>query len=297
MIQTVTGKIDNRDLGLTLSHEHLTIDLTSVRGDEDSVFDDVELMVDALRPVVEGGFKSLIEVTNMGMGRTATDLRDISRMLNMNIIASTGYYQFIYYPEYVLHATAEEISKQFVRELELGMDDTDIKAGVIAEIGSSFNCIRPEEEKVFIAAAKAHGQTGAGIITHCEQGTMAHEQLALLRRHGVSVNKVIMGHMDLVEDIGYLERLLESGVTIGKAGYVSDERRLSHLLELLDKGYSNQLTLSMDITRKSYLEQNGGHGYGHLQRCFIPKLKAHGISDAVISRMLCDNLVNFLSIE
>jgi len=42
----------------------------------------------------------------------------------------------------------------FVKELTKGMNDTDIKAGQI-KIGSSYNVITDQEEKVTRAAARA----------------------------------------------------------------------------------------------------------------------------------------------
>lgn len=59
-----------------------------------------------------------------------------------------------------------------VDEIEQGIDGTELKAGIIAEIGSSEGKITPLEEKVFIAAALAHNQTGRPISTHTSFSTM-----------------------------------------------------------------------------------------------------------------------------
>ena len=56
-----------------------------------------------------------------------------------------------------------------------GIDGTDLKAGIIAEIGSSEGKITSLEEKVFIAAALAHNQTGRPISTHTSFSTMGLE--------------------------------------------------------------------------------------------------------------------------
>ena len=50
-------------------------------------------------------------------------------------------------------------------------------------IGSSEGKITPLEEKVFIAAALAHNQTGRPLSTHTSFSTMGLEQLALLQAH------------------------------------------------------------------------------------------------------------------
>ncbi len=73
-----------------------------------------------------------------------------------------------------------------VDEIEQGMDGTELKAGIIAEIGSSEGKITLEE-KVFLPAALAHNQTGRPISTHTSLSTMGLEQLALLQAHGVNL--------------------------------------------------------------------------------------------------------------
>ncbi len=69
--------------------------------------------------------------------------------------------------------------------------------------------ITPLEEKVFIAAALAHNQTGRPISTHTSFSTMGLEQLALLQAHGVDLSRVTVGHCDLKDN---LDNILNSPV-------------------------------------------------------------------------------------
>ena len=46
MIQTVLGPIAPEELGVTMCHEHLSVNLSGVRGDPDSVFTDSPLIRD-----------------------------------------------------------------------------------------------------------------------------------------------------------------------------------------------------------------------------------------------------------
>ncbi len=97
--------------------------------------------------------------------------------------------------------SVQELAQEMVDEIEQGIDGTELKAGIIAEIGSSEGKITPLEEKVFIAAALAHNQTGRPISTHTSFSTMGLEQLALLQAHGVDLSRVTVGHCDLKDNL------------------------------------------------------------------------------------------------
>ena len=76
--------------------------------------------------------------------------------------------------------------------------------------------------------------------------------------HGVDPHRIVIGHVDLCEDINYIKEVLKTGVTIGfdtigKNNYLPDEKRIAHLLELEKTGYTSQVVLSEDLTRKSHL--------------------------------------------
>ena len=61
---------------------------------------------------------------------------------------------------------------------------------------------------MFEAAAETHRRTGAPILTHCEHGTGALEQVRFLGDHGVSPGHIVLSHVDKVVDRGYHRELL-----------------------------------------------------------------------------------------
>lgn len=300
MIRTVLGDIKESDLGITLCHEHIMMDLSSVRKETDSILNEVDDMKQELRYAIDLGLNGVIEVSNRGMGRNVVNLKKISEDLGAHIIASTGFYKEEYYPESVLKGSIDEISEGFIKEIQVGIEDTNIKAGIIAEIGSSYQKITPAEKKVFMAAAKAHLKTGTPISTHCELGTMAGEQVELLLNEGVNPDKLIIGHMDLNKNVNELINIVKQGVniafdTIGKNNYMEEEIRIKNLLTILDKGYINHVVLSQDITRKSHLRKNGGIGFGYIFQRFIPRLKENGFTTAIIDQMMRRNPARILN--
>ena len=163
--------------------------------------------------------------------------------------------------------------------------------GTDEESGSSDGQLTSLEEKVFIAAALAHNQTGRPISTHTSFSTMGLEQLALLQAHGVDLSRVTVGHCDLKDNLDNILKMIDLGAyvqfdTIGKNSYYPDERRIAMLHALRDRGLLNRVMLSMDITRRSHLKANGGYGYDYLLTTFIPQLRQSGFSQADVDVML-----------
>jgi len=196
-IRTVTGDISPESFGPTMIHEHLVLDLSRIRRDDDPILSDSEEMDRELERLKAAGCGGIVEVTNRGMGRDVEALRRLSERHGLPIVAATGYYKQTYYPEEVKEQSEEEIEELFVRELTEGIGDTGVRAGIIAEIGSSLNEMTAEEEKVFRAAARAQKRTGAPLSTHCELGTLGPVQVRLFDELGADLSKVSIGHQDL----------------------------------------------------------------------------------------------------
>lgn len=173
--------------GYTLAHEHLHIDLSGFKNNVDCRLDQYAFICQEMNDLMARGVRNVIEMTNRYMGRNAQFMLDVMRETGINVVACTGYYQDAFFPEHVATRSVQELAQEMVDEIEQGIDGTDLKAGIIAEIGSSEGKITPLEEKVFIAAALAHNQTGRPISTHTSFSTMGLEQLALLQAHGVDL--------------------------------------------------------------------------------------------------------------
>jgi predicted metal-dependent phosphotriesterase family hydrolase len=301
-ILSVTGAIDPQQVQKTMIHEHLVFDLSGVRQevDQDSKLEETPTLDREIVILKESGCNTIVEVSNLGMGRDAKALYHIAKKHDFVIVASTGFYKESVYPAFVFEKSAEELADIMIREITEGMDDTDIKAGLISEIGSSLNEITATEQKVFQASIMAHKKTGAPISTHCEIGTMGKGQLEIFQRNDVNMNQISFGHQDLNTDIEEQLLLLNSGAyiqfdTIGKNSYRKDSDKVDNLLVLLDRGFEDQIMLSCDITRKSHLKAQGGHGYNHLFESFIPALIKSGVANEIIEKMLIHNPRKFLA--
>ncbi|HAU5064445.1 TPA: phosphotriesterase-related protein [Citrobacter amalonaticus] len=284
--------------GYTWVHEHLHIDLSGFKNNLDCRLDQYDLICQEMKDLRALGVSNIIEMTNRYMGRNPQFMLDLMRDTGINVVACTGYYQDAFFPEHVSARSVEQLAQEMVDEIVIGIDGTELKAGIIAEIGSSEGVITPLEEKVFIAAARAHIETGRPISTHTSFSTMGLEQLALLQAHGVDLSRVTVGHCDLKDNLDNILRMINLGAyvqfdTIGKNNYYPDEKRIGMLHALRNRGLLNRVMLSMDITRRSHLKANGGNGYDYLLTTFIPQLRQSGFSQADVDTMLRDNPSQF----
>lgn len=285
--------------GITYMHEHITIDLSGIKKDLDCRLDTLEETIEEFKELKKKGVTNILDVTNRGMGRDIEYALKVQEESGINITFSTGYYKEPFLPEEVFNLSESGLKDIMVREIIQGIDNTEVKARVIGEIGTSKDKITTIEEKLLSAGARAQEETGRPISTHTTLGTLGIEQIDILKKNGADLNRVIIGHVDLSGDIEYILRLIDNGVyvafdTIGKVNYMSEERRLGMLKEICKRGLSSRVVMSMDITRKSHLKGRGGLGYSYLLDKFIPFISENGIADIDIENMLINNAKDIL---
>ena len=204
-------------------------------------------------------------------------------------------------PERTYGQTAEEMAAWMIGEIREGIDGTGVKAGMIGEIGTSKNTMTETERKVFDAAVIAARETGMPIYTHTTLGTYAPEQAQYFKDAGLDLSRIVLGHIDLSGDLDYIRRVLDYGITIGfdtvgKNNYFPDAKRVEFLLALENEGRMDQIVLSEDLTRKTHLEFKGGIGYSYLFDTFIPMVKAAGLKQESLDKMLIHNPARILGI-
>jgi phosphotriesterase-related protein len=229
-------------------------------------------------------------------------------------VQGTGYYIELSHPPHVEASTVDELAAHFVGELMDGIGETDIRAGVIGEIGTSGidaatrrkdGNITPAEEKVLRAAGAASVETGAAVTVHLDpRGQGADRVVDVLEAEGVAPERMILDHMDALPDLDYHLRIADRGVFVeydhfgreyfaphmgeGKR-YTQDSQRIELLVELVRRGHESQLLVSQDVCAKIDLHRHGGNGYDHVLRRIVPRLREEGIEDDTLHRILVDN--------
>ena len=273
------------------AHEHIIIDLSGPKNDDDCRLDDRDLTQNGLYKLKDSSVNIIIDQTAIGMGRDVLYAKELTDNAGIELCHATGFYKEPFLPDQCYKMNEQEMTKLFCKELEVGIDETGILASHIGEIGTGKDSISEVERKIFSAASRAHNQTGAPICTHTTLGTLGIEQLELFKQYNVNLEKVVLSHIDLSGDIEYMIKLLDFGVniafdTIGKNNYQLDADRIKWLNELCNRGYQKQIVASMDLTRKSNCKELG---YDYLVKRFIPNLKITGFKDAWINDILWDN--------
>ena len=303
-VRTVLGDVASEELGPTYAHEHL---LTrplgeQVRDDPDLVLDDEQRAAAELRTFVQAGGRALVEASTAELGRDPAGLRRLARRTGVHVVAATGHVCEQYWRGALdLEAKPERaLVDGFVRDLTVGMDGTDVRAGVV-KVGSSLDRVTGTEARVIRAAAAAQRETGVPITTHTTAGTAAMAQVRALERAGADLLHVCVGHLDrrlVWEDHLALAR---AGVflgydCVGKEQYQPDAERVRFILRLVEAGHGRQVLLAGDMARRRYLGAWGGRpGFRFILGEFLPRLRAAGLDDADVRALVVDNPASFLS--
>jgi phosphotriesterase-related protein len=279
---------------MTYMHEHPRIDLSLEKGDMDCLLDKFDLIRDELKSLAGKGLTRMVDMSCRGMGRDYAYLDRMEKETGIEIVVSTGFYKEPFLPPEALQGSVRELADLFVSDIEQGAEGSGRQARLIGEIGTSLNDMTANEEKVFYAAAMAQEKTGVPISTHTTLGTLGFEQIRLLKSLGVDATRVIIGHLDLANNLDLIFKVLDQGAyvefdTIGKIKYLPDETRVAFIKACCERGYEKQLLLSMDITRRSHLKALGGIGYAYLVDTFLPALRKAGVSEQALDAMLNRN--------
>lgn len=301
--QSLLEKVRGDQLGFTLVHEHLITDppLWRIKEDPDFLLNDIDKSTIELESFRDAGGHTLVEGTAIDYGRNVHALLSIAKRVKaVNIIAVTGFNRGDYYDRWIYEKSIDELTQLLLTDVTKGIDGTGAKAGLI-KTGTSYNNIREVEEKTIRAACQAHSRIGVPIQSHTTLGTMALEQLKIFQEENVDTKKVAFIHMDQNLDTWYYEKVLATGAYIefdgpSKVKYHPDELRIKYLNKLIQKGFEDQILISGDMGRRSYLKAyNGGPGLTFLITHFIPRVKEQGWDDTLIKKIFVTNPARYLS--
>jgi predicted metal-dependent phosphotriesterase family hydrolase len=305
-IRTVLGDIDPSELGITYAHEHLVIDGgRPVQMEPDFDLGDVDAMTVEVGEARALGLRSVVDAMPCDAGRSAEKLAELSARAGVHIVAPTGLHHDRYYGplHWSARITVEELAGLFVLDVTDGIDAYDYgapvvrrttyRAGVLKVPGSDGGP-SPRDRRIFEAGAEAHRRTGVPILTHCEGGTGALEQVRLLADLGVDPSHVVISHVDKVVDRGYHNELLSTGAFVEYDQSFRWGDRANGTLQLIawmtEDGFADRIVLGMDAARRGYYHVYGGQpGLAWLLDGFCRQLAAGGVDDAVRERFFVTN--------
>jgi phosphotriesterase-related protein len=309
-VNTVLGPLDTADLGFTLMHEHVLITSAGLK----DVYPDLVPRDHAiaegtrrLKEVKAAGVSTIVDLTTMDLGRDITVIREVAELSGVNIICATGTWLDI--PRSFQNADPDDIARLYIREIDQGIENTGIRAGVI-KVANDIGGVTPAGEVILRAAARAQKATGVPIITHTwSPEKVGDQQIAIFEDEGIDLNRVCVGHSNDTTDLDYLTGLFKKGVWVGMDRFPSyrpelpDWRERTRVLKkLMDAGWTEKLMVSHDdpmtmlIAPKAVFDERIKRNPDHI--CFIarkmlPYLRELGATEGNVRQITVNNPAMF----
>jgi phosphotriesterase-related protein len=325
-VQSVTGPITAEQMGLTLPHEHVFINMTPTQAADGymTVWD--ERVADVQRFVAAGG-RTLWDVTNGELSNYAAPVyfdRDAERQMQhgvtgsrsvanvlatkalaeetgVQVVLGTGHYHEAYLDSGWWERTStNQVADFLIADLLDEIPGTGVRAGFLGEIASDKPVITPNEERSFRAAGRAAAETGVMVSTHAPTFPTGEAQIDILVSEGVDPERIVVGHADTVKDVRYALDVLARGayvqfdcmMAVKSGGHVSApemDRRISYLKQLVDAGHGRKILLSQDVCQRSHQAAFGGPGLTFVLEEFADAAVLAGIDPDVLRAMSVDN--------
>jgi phosphotriesterase-related protein len=310
-VQTVLGPVDASELGVILSHEHVLVAMGEDNHHYPWLFDWDATRAAAIRELREakaGGIGTIIDLTTPDLGRDVRYVRDVAREAGIHVVAATGIWRDV--PRSFWARDLDRIADIFVREIEVGIEDTGIRAGAI-KVANDAGGVTPEGERILRGAARALKRTGCPISTHhWAPEQVGRRQVEIFREEGAPMDRICIGHSADTTDVGYLESLLHAGVYLsmdrypGGDGRPDRKQRNATVKALVDRGWAHKLMLGHDhapMPVSSYARRPDAvpepTRYLFVSTVAVPALLADGVPQEAIDTMMRDVPRRFLTGE
>lgn len=342
-LQTVTGPISAEEMGVTLVHEHLFNDLSSVvdepyygfskylvdqkvrpglmwglRQDPYCCADNLadKPVADVVKEVAsfaELGGRTIVDATGTpAIGRNPERLLAVAEKTGLNIVMSTGAYLEKFEADRITARSIDEQAAEIDRDLNVGVGDTGIRAGMIGEIGVSPFFTDGEKASLRAAGLAQTNNPHIALNVHMPGWQRRGDEVLdiLLDECGCAPEKVSLAHSDPSgADVEYQHHLLDRGVwlefdmigldiTFPKEGISpSVGETVEAVAGLIRAGHVGRLLFSHDLFLKQMWTQNGGNGFAFVPQVFSGLLEAKGIDPEVVRSVLTKNPVEILTGE
>jgi phosphotriesterase-related protein len=332
-VMTVRGPVDPMSIGFTTMHDHVFWDSASWWAPESfedqSLTDQPVSMWNAglarwnalgirdnlvmenheyeaqraeLAEFAKAGGTCLVDPTCEGLKPQPLLLRRMSEDLGLHIVAGSGIYVHHSHPDWVHSATLDDITEFVSAQVMRGLEGTDVRPGIIGEVGTS-TPVTDCERLVLRASARVGAATGTTVAVHMTTpGQHGAEVVDLMTSEGLDASRIVLCHMDEVLDLDYHLSILRRGATVefdtfGFDGYFarlwktpSDKEKMEFLVELVRRGYANQVVVGHDVALKCQLRRFGGLGYDHIPRRIVPTLLNHlGVTRDEVDALVIGN--------
>lgn len=255
-IETVSGPVEEEDLGLTLPHEHMRTTSEGARATFPHLYDEqaeLDRAVAGFKAVMERGVKTIVEPTCMDLGRDVHLAQRVVEATGIQLVMCTGVYgsRYTFLPQCFANRDVDDLADAFVHDVEEGMQGTDVKAAFL-KCAVDEPGITDDVDKILRACARASKRTGRPIMSHSHPASRTGlKQMDVFDEEGVDPTKVVIAHTGDTDDLEYIEELLGRGCYIGMDRYGLDiilpvDKRNATVVELCRRGHAGKMMLSQD---------------------------------------------------
>jgi|AntAceMinimDraft_1070359.scaffolds.fasta_scaffold01006_3 phosphotriesterase-related protein len=319
IVRTVLGDIDPTHLGRTYCHEHLIIDSKLIASEFPHIYlHDTKVAITEVQACKIAGVGTMLDCMPVSAGRQIESLVEIAQSTDIHVVSVTGLHHDRYYgpKHWSNRVSSEQLTDLFVADVTQGIDRFDYTspivertkhcAGVI-KVATDGGELDERDQRNLTAVAQAHIITGAPILTHCEDGLGAIQQVNGLVDRGVEPESIVLSHVDKgrssqsQQDKDHLHAIARTGAYLefdqalrqGMTGSTSSVRLVK---DLFDHGFGDQIVMGTDGARRSLWRSLGGEpGLDWLAAHGSTELLNAGLSIEQIDQIFVFNPMKFLA--
>ncbi|WP_327243908.1 phosphotriesterase [Streptomyces sp. NBC_01320] len=317
-VNTVLGPVPADELGVVSVHEAL---LSVVPGAEyafDVTIDRAEVfeaLAAKLKDFRAHGGGTIVDSTGMFHGRDVRLYETLSRTTGVHIVASTGQGPEELLGGYFLTPQtnpptpwpAGKFADLFTEEITEGMVVPRVErrgaAGLVATT-ATLEGMTATDESLFRGAARTALSTGVAVSIR--YGSDAVHDLGIVLEEKLPADRVVVGGLDRKDAVaaGAPLEIARRGacvaldhVGVEDEAHITDAERAALVAGLVQAGFGNRILLSSNATGVAKGHAGNDLPYSYVLTTFVPLLKAQGLSDEDVERILVENPRDLLSVR
>ncbi|MEJ7654260.1 MAG: hypothetical protein WKH64_13525 [Chloroflexia bacterium] len=300
IIRTLQGDVPPEDLGLTLMHEHLVVDVRLPQerpsdGYEEDLESIIAPMLGHLRRVRETGVRTIVDCTPTNVGQYREAYLAVAERTGLTVVSAVGTYRDAWLPEWVRSASPEELADWFERGLAEG-------AGFI-KLGCDPD--GPSEAEALCARSARRREPKDGLPRRVSRrdGRSGEQGARCVRAGRQRSGALRVVHLQNEPDAEAHLALARRGAWVeydAIGAYPADEEYIHWLRALADAGLLDRTLVSQDAC--AYIVLDGGvverqHRFDYMLAAFVPAMLEAGFTQQNVQQLLVANPARALAFE
>jgi phosphotriesterase-related protein len=291
IVRTVLGDVSPADLGVTLIHEHLVVDVRVPSTRPPDYADDLEAIVGPMLPHMralrEQGVRTVVDCTPTDLGRHPAAYRAVAERAGLRVVMACGTYRDGWLSDWQRNASDEALAGWYLDGLRDG-------AGFV-KLGCDPDGPSPAEAHCARAAGLASRRSGALVACHVGRAGPANRVVDAFEAGGGDPARFVVVHLQNEPDPAAHLALARRGAWVeydAIGASPSDEQYVAWLRALAEADLLGRALISQDAC--AYIVGGDGaverqHRFDHLLGRFVPALRRAGFSSSEVDRLLVAN--------